>query len=64
MEEQVVDRIVDAIAPKKPEASPTREQEQSEDAAPSSGSEPPSLEEQLREKVGDELKKGLEGLFK
>ncbi|MDO4786481.1 MAG: translocation/assembly module TamB domain-containing protein [Fretibacterium sp.] len=67
IEEQITDTLIDALAPKKPQPAPVQEQPKTEEAVPSS-SEPeppaPSMEEQLKQRVGDELKKGLEGLFK
>ena len=67
--DSTVDRIIDAIIPQKPAPSQERQDAvPSEETAPQdrSPAQPPapSLEDQFREKIGDELKKGLEGLFK
>lgn len=67
--DSTVDRIIDAIVPQKP--APSQERQEGvppgetapQDRSPAQPSAP-SLEDQLREKIGDELKKGLEGLFK
>ncbi len=67
--DRTLDRIIDAIVPQKP--APSQEQQEGvppgetapQDRSPAQPSAP-SLEDQLREKIGDELEKGLEGLFK
>ena len=65
-----LDRIIDAIVPQNPlssqerqEGVPSEEETASQDRSPAQPS-PPSIEDQLREQIGDELKKGLEGLFR
>ena len=66
--DSTVDRIIDAIAPQKPTA-PQEQQEGAPEETASQDQGPvqpstPSIEDQLKEQIGDELKKGLEGLFK
>ena len=65
IEEKAVDRLVEAIAPKKPEAPQVQQDGASGEAPPQEQSPAqPSFEDQVRERVEDELKKGLEKLFK
>ena len=65
IEEKAIDRLVEVVAPKKPEA-PQAQQDGASGEAPPQEQSPaqPSFEDRVRERVEDELKKGLEKLFK
>ena len=65
IEEKAVDRIVDAIIPPNRESSPPQQGSvpSGEATSPDRSPAQPSLKEQLRERVEDELKKGLEKLL-
>ncbi len=64
IEEQAIDRIVDAIVPPKTDSPQAQQASGASEDAASQDRAQPSPEDQLKQQIGDELKKGLEGLFK